>query len=191
MRSVTIFGSGNMGKAIGNLLRAAGASVQYVNKGVEATIDGDVVILAVPYESLDDIAKRYGDQLRNRIVVDITNPVDFETFDALKVPGDSSAAVALQDTLPDATVLKAFNINFAETLSAKRVGQNTTTLVVAGDDDVAKATLMELARAADLVAVDGGSLARARELEAMGFLQIVLANAEQTSWSAGFGLVTD
>jgi predicted dinucleotide-binding enzyme len=40
-----------------------------------------------------------------------------------------------------------------------------------------------------LRAVDAGSLRRARELEALGFLQISLAAAEKISWTGGFAVV--
>ena len=190
MISATIFGSGNMGGAIGELLSVAGASVQHVGESENATIEGDVVILAVPYEALSDIVKRYGNQLHGRVVVDITNPVDFETFDALKVPAGSSAAAELQAALPDARVVKAFNTTFADTLSSKQVGPNATTVLVAGDDDGAKEKLIDAVRACGLAAVDAGPLARAHELEGLGFLQLTLANDEKISWSAGFGLVT-
>lgn len=36
--------------------------------------------------------------------------------------------------------------------------------------------------------MDAGKLKRARELEAIGFLQISLANSEKISWNGGFGL---
>ena len=36
------------------------------------------------------VAQR-GDSLAGKIVVDITNPLNFETFDSLTVPADSSA----------------------------------------------------------------------------------------------------
>jgi len=189
MTSVTIFGTGNMGTAIDNLLTSGGASVQHVSPSDDATITDDIVVLAVPYAALDEIAKRYRDQLEGRIVVDITNPVDFDTFDSLQVPAGSSAAAELQTALPDARVLKAFNTNFAQTLSAKRVGPNTTTVLVAGADADAKHTLIDAVSAADVEAIDAGALARAHELEAIGFLQITLANDEKISWSAGFGVV--
>ena len=40
-----------------------------------------------------------------------------------------------------------------------------------------------------LEAIDAGALSRARELEAIGFLQIKLAAAEKVSWTGGFGIV--
>ena len=36
--------------------------------------------------------------------------------------------------------------------------------------------------------VDAGSLRRARELEALGFLQITLAAGEKISWAGGFAV---
>ena len=36
--------------------------------------------------------------------------------------------------------------------------------------------------------IDAGSLKRARELEAVGFLQLTLAVNEKVSWAGGFGI---
>lgn len=191
MTSVTIIGTGNMGTAIGKMLTDGGASVRHITRSDDATITDDIVVLAVPYEALDDIVRQYGDQLGGRIVVDITNPVDFDTFDSLKVPVGSSAAAELQTALPKATVIKALNSNFAQTLSDKQVGPNhTTTVLVAGDDAGAKGTLIDAVTAGGVDAIDAGPLARAHELEAIGFLQISLANDEKISWSAGFAVVS-
>ena len=86
-------------------------------------------------------------------------------------------------------MLKAFNTTFAGTLAAGTVGPLTTTVLVAGDDADAKATLIEVISAAGLKAIDAGALKRAREMEALGFLQITLAASEKVSWTGGFGIV--
>ena len=44
-------------------------------------------------------------------------------------------------------------------------------------------------KASGLDAIDAGGLARAHELEALGFLQLTLANDEKIGWSGGFGVV--
>jgi len=160
MASITIFGTGGMGTAIGQLLTGGGSTVHYVTKSDDATITDDIVILAVPYESLESIVDEYADQLVGKTVVDITNPLDFETFDALKVPVDSSAAAGLQSALPHSRVVKAFNTTFAATLNAKTVGPNATTVLVAGDDTSAKQALVEAVTASGLNA-DRRRLARA------------------------------
>ena len=190
MSSVTIFGTGTMGQAIAGVLARGGATVQHIGSSdTEASVSGDLVVLAVPYASLATIAATYGDRLAGKVVVDITNPVNFETFDSLVVPEGSSAAAKLQAALPEARVLKAFNTNFAATVASGTIGGETTTVLVAGDDAEAKAALVAAVEAGGLAALDAGSLARAHELEALGFLQLTLAATGKVSWASGFAVV--
>jgi predicted dinucleotide-binding enzyme len=191
MANVTIFGDGNMGSAIAGVVTAGGATVDHITTADQGkgTVTGELVILAVPYPALDSIVNSYGDQLAGRIVVDITNPLNFETFDSLTVPADSSAAAELAAALPSSKVLKAFNTTLAATLAAKTVGPHPTTVLIAGDDADAKAALAAAVTAGGVEAVDAGPLSRARELEALGFLQLSLAMGEKISWTGGFGLV--
>ena len=190
MSDVTIFGSGNMGTAIAELARKGGASVSHIGSGdTSAAVEGDLVVLAVPHPALDAIIDTYGDQLAGKTVVDITNPLDFSTFDSLVVPADGSQASELAAALPGAKVLKAFNTNFAATLASGTVGSQTTTVLIAGDDADAKALLAGIVTAGGLRAVDAGGLKRARELEALGFLQITLAATEKIAWTGGFAVV--
>ena len=62
-------------------------------------------------------------------------------------------------------------------------------MLIAGDDADAKSTLAGIVTSGGLNAVDAGSLRRARELEALGFLQLTLAANEKVSWTGGFGVV--
>jgi len=190
MTSVTIFGSGNMGTAIDGVLSAGGAHVEHIGSAdTNATVAGDIVILAVPYQALAGIVAGYGPQLAGKTVVDISNPLNLETFDSLTVPADSSAAAELAAALPSSKVLKAFNTTFAATLGAKTVGPNKTTVLMAGDDTDGKAALAAAISAGGVDAVDAGNLSRARELEAIGFLQLTLAVNEKVGWTGGFGIV--
>jgi predicted dinucleotide-binding enzyme len=190
MTSFTIIGTGNMGKAIGSILAAGGADVAHVTHEESGTapLSGDVVVLAVPYPAIDGILDAYARQLDGKIVVDITNPLNFETFDSLTVPAGSSAAAQIQAKLPNSKVLKAFNTNLAATLSSKQVGGLPTTVLVAGDDATAKGILTNAVIAGGVPAIDAGSLSRAHELEALGFLQLTLAVGEKVSWTAGFAV---
>ncbi len=86
-------------------------------------------------------------------------------------------------------MLKAFNTTFAATLASKTVGDKPTTVLIAGDDADAKSLLAGILTAAGLRAIDAGSLRRARELEALGFLQITLAAGEKIAWDGGFAVV--
>ncbi|SNU01349.1 hypothetical protein SAMN06298212_1108 [Ruaniaceae bacterium KH17] len=60
--------------------------------GTGDALIGDIVVLAVPYPALAELADTYGAQFDGKILVDTSNPVDFATFDSLTVPADSSAS---------------------------------------------------------------------------------------------------
>jgi hypothetical protein len=191
MPNVSIIGTGSMGQAIANLVTAGGGTVELLGRAqADVVPSGDVVVLAVPYPSLPDVLAAHGSQLAGKVVVDITNPVDFATFDSLTVAPDGSAAAEIAAALPDARVVKAFNTTFAGTLASGTVGSQPTTVLLAGDDADAKSAVAALVEAGGLRAVDAGSLKRARELEAQGFLQLTLAAAEKVSWTGGFAVVS-
>ncbi|WP_198931613.1 NADPH-dependent F420 reductase [Corynebacterium glutamicum] len=191
MTTYTIFGRGNMGTAIAGVLTKGGATVEHIGSADSgtATINGDVVILAVPYPAVESIIASHKDALAGKTVIDIINPLNFETFDSLVVPVGSSATAEIQAQLPTSRVLKAFNTNFAATLATGKVSDITTTVLVAGDDEDAKNALITDVNAGGLDALDAGSLKRAHELEAVGFLQLTLAGSEKIGWTGGFGLV--
>ncbi len=189
MTQVTIIGSGNMGGAISGLVTKAGHTVQTLGRDDSAAITGDIVVLAIPYPAVAAVLGARADELAGKVVVDITNPLNFETFDSLTVPAESSATAEIAAAVPQARVVKAFNTTFAATLASGTVGGLTTTVLVAGDDADAKSAVADLVTAAGLRAIDAGALSRARELEAIGFLQITLAAAEKIAWTGGFGVV--
>ena len=190
MTNLSILGTGNMGQAIAAIAAKGGHSVQQLGADDLGTpVTGDIVVLAVPYPAVAEVIAQRGEQLAGKIVVDITNPLNFETFDSLVVPADSSAAAEIARALPDSRVLKAFNTTFAGTLAAGTVGPLTTTVLIAGDDTEAKSALAAVVTSGGLKAIDAGSLKRARELEAVGFLQLTLAANEKVSWTGGFGVI--
>ena len=141
MTTISIIGTGNMGQAIASIAAKGGHSIQRLGQDDrDAQVTGDIVVLAVPYPAVADVVGQRGDQLAGKVVVDITNPLNFETFDSLVVPADGSAAAEIAAALPDSKVLKAFNTTFAGTLAAGTVGPLTTTVLIAGDDADAKST---------------------------------------------------
>lgn len=205
MTNISIIGIGNMGSAITGIAAKSGATVQIVGRDQEkvdalaaatgataalfgAPLTGDIVVLALPYGAVEDVVAAYGDQLAGKVVVDITNPVDFSTFDGLVVPADGSAADVIAAAVPGARVVKAFNTTFAATLASGAVGPAGTTVLVAGDDQDAKDAVIAFVTAGGVAAEDAGSLKRARELEALGFLQISLAAREVIGWTGGFAV---
>ena len=189
MAHVSIIGTGNMGQAISSVVTKGGKTAELLARSdAGQPVTGDIVVLAVPYPALADVLAAHGDQLAGKIVVDITNPLDFQTFDSLTVPADSSAAAEIAASLPQSRVVKAFNINFAATLASGTAGQVPATVLIAGDDSQAKALLADVVTAGGLRAIDAGALRRAHELEALGFLQITLAAQQKMPWTGGFAV---
>src|SRR3954454_5057450 len=190
MAHVSILGTGNMGQAIAGVVSRSGNTVELFGRNdTDKPVTGEVVVLAVYYGSVADVIAQRGEQLAGKVVVDITNPLNVETFDSLIVPADGSAAAEIAAALPQSRVVKAFNTNFAATLASGTVGELPTTVLIAGDDADAKSLLAGIVTAGGLRAIDAGSLRRARELEALGFLQITLAAAEKIAWTGGFAVV--
>jgi NADPH-dependent F420 reductase len=190
MTHVSIIGTGNMGQAISSVVTKGGSTTDLLGHAdTDKPLTGDIVVLAVPYPAVDEVLAQRAAELDGKIVVDITNPLDFTTFDSLTVPADSSAAAQIAAKIPNARVIKAFNTNFAATVASGSAGDVQTTVTIAGDDADAKNTLADVVTAGGLKAIDAGSLKRARELESIGFLQLTLAAGEKISWTGGFGIV--
>jgi predicted dinucleotide-binding enzyme len=145
-------------------------------------LQGEVVVLAVYYPDAREAVQQHADQLSGRTVVDITNPVN-DSFDGLVVPPDGSATQELSRLAPEARFVKAFNTTFAGTLTAGEVGGHQLDVLIAGDDEEAKQTVAKLASDGGLNPIDVGGQARARELEALGFLHMTM----QSTLGTGFG----
>jgi len=191
---VTIVGAGNMGRGIGTRAVAGGHQVELLaldpshaqklaeELGPSATaleagapFGGEVVVLAVYYPAILDAVRQYADQLAGKVVVDITNPVDTQTWDRLATAPGSSSAEEVAQLVPQGTpVVKAFNTTFAPTLVGGRVAGQQLDVLIAGDDDAAKQKVAQLAADGGLRPIDVGPLRRAQQLEQLGFLHIAV-----------------
>jgi 8-hydroxy-5-deazaflavin:NADPH oxidoreductase len=199
---ITIIGTGNMGKALASRVLAGGHGVTLLGTAPEKAQDvadelsgdvragtvgdpitGEVVILAVWYPVVSELLAEYGDQLDGRVVIDITNPIDPEAFEPLKLEA-GSVAQEIASKVPGARVVKAFNTTFAGTLTQGEVGGQPLDVFLASDDDGAKSTVGQIVRDGGLRPVDAGPLARAHELEALGFLHMALQGPLGTGFAS-------
>jgi 8-hydroxy-5-deazaflavin:NADPH oxidoreductase len=201
---ITIVGTGNMARGIGTRAVAGGHDVALVGTDPEKAralaaelgggasaaerVDGEVVVLAVAYTAAADAVRQYADGLAGKVIVDITNPVDLNTFEPL--PVDGSGAQEIAAAAPDgARVVKAFNTTFAGTLVEGRVAGQPLDVFIAGDDAEAKATVARLAESGGLRPVDAGPLARARELEALGYLHMAVQQSLDTGFASAVKVI--
>jgi 8-hydroxy-5-deazaflavin:NADPH oxidoreductase len=206
---VTLIGTGNMARGLGSRVLAGGHDLTVVGKDEQRAeavaadlggqgrvgtavdgdpIEGEVVVLAVYYPDARAAVEQYADQLAGKVVVDITNPVN-ATFDGLVVPPDGSATNELAGLAPDARFVKAFNTTFAGPMTQGEVDGQTLDVLIAGDDEDAKAQVAALARDGGLNPIDVGPQARARELEATGLLHMGVQNTLGTGFASALKIV--
>lgn len=201
--NVSIIGSGNMAKGIGTRLVSGGHKVTIHSrdeskstklveqlKEIDPSADvasvpvgaetDEIVIVATPYTEIENVGKEY-DGLAGKIVIDITNPVDFNTFQLIPEAGRSGAQ-EVAELLPKATVVKAFNTTLAGPLEAGEVESKELDVFIAGDDQDAKAKVSELIKTSGLRPIDAGPLANARHLEGFGLIQMAVQDQIGTNW---------
>ena len=196
---VTIIGSGKMGRGLATRFLSGGHNVTLLDrqpdkarsvaqevassarKGAKAqgavlngAVQGEIVVLAVPYSAMDEVVEKNGAGLADKIVVDITNPLN-ASYDGLVVPADSSAAEEIARELPaGARVIKAFNTTFASTLESGKVDGQPLDIFIAGDDSAAKDKLSQLNEDGGRQAIDRGPLKRAGQLEGLCLVGITI-----------------
>ncbi|GAA3324788.1 MULTISPECIES: NADPH-dependent F420 reductase [Paeniglutamicibacter] len=187
---ITIIGTGNMGRALATRSIAAGKSLQVLARSTETAATfaaelgtgiasgntaevpaGRIVVLALPFDAAKEYVAAQGSALDSKILVDITNPVDFATFDSLTTPAGSSAAEEIS-ALTSATVVKAFNTTFAGPLTSGSADGKPLDVFVAGEES-ARSEVAAFVIAAGMRPLEVGGLHHARELE--GFQLLVMA----------------
>jgi len=138
-----------------------------------AASQAEVVVLAVPFAaSAEQVSKAIAGQVKGKIVIDATNPLKPD-FSGLATEGGPSGAERIQQWLPSARVVKAFNTVFASNQAEPVVEGEPVDGLVAADEPI-----------------DVGPLARARELEALAFLNIMLQVTKNGTWRSAWKLLS-
>jgi hypothetical protein len=200
---IAILGTGNMALSLGKSFMAAGHFIAYGSRrpetkkdfhevagtesriwGYQAAIDaGEIVIITLPYGEVAAMARKFADSLRNKVVIDITNP-----FAAQPNNGDSGAQVTATAIGDGARVIAAFKTNFASTFEEPKDSNGVPREVhYAGDDEEAMKIVEGLIEEIGFKPIDCGGLAEAVVLDHMVPLMIKLdttqhASSRKSSW---------
>ncbi len=187
---IAIIGTGRMALALGGALLAAGHFVAFGSRrpedrkdfheevgtesrlyGIQAAIDaGEIVVIAIPYNTVAATARKFADSLTGKVIIDITNPFASQPND-----GSSGAQVTATAIGDGAHVVAAFKTNFSGTIIEPVDSSGEPREVhYAGDDEGAKSVVAELIRGIGFKPVDYGSLAQAVVLDHMVPLMIRL-----------------
>ena len=191
---IAILGTGRVGGTLGRKWAQAGHAVVFgtrdagsdkvralvaeVGHGAvaaghrEAVATADVILLAVPWAEGSALVQSLGD-LTGKVLIDATNPVapNFQ----LAVSGNTSAAEELAK-VTTAHVVKAFNSTGSTIMANPEFPAGRAAMLVAGDNEDAKAHVLQLAADAGFQPEDAGPLRAARFLEPMALLWISMAN---------------
>jgi len=206
--SIGIVGAGNMGASIATQLAKTGEPVTLTDRdlgkaesvvagiagdgvsaaNVSATLASDVVVLALWYPGTTDFAAEHATELDGKIVIDISNPLD-ESWVRLATDPSTSSAELLAQQLPGSRIVKAFNTTHAPALADGQVEEIALDVLLAGDDDAAKARVGELVKAAGLRPIDAGRLDNARLLERLTAFQIELSQRYELGFRLTFKLL--
>jgi 8-hydroxy-5-deazaflavin:NADPH oxidoreductase len=199
---VGMIGAGNVGRALSTASIRAGHTVSIsaaeageaqsvasdvgasaVASNKEAVAGADIVVLAVPFDAVNQIVSELGSELDGSVLVDVTNRFAAEQL------GAPSNAELIQEMAPNASVVKAFNTVFASHQADPIEHGIQLDGFVAADDGEAKQKVLEYVRSLGFRPIDAGPLAMARALEGMGTLNISLNAANGWPWQSGWKLL--
>lgn len=192
--TIAIIGTGNVAKSLGPEFAAQGHTIVYGSRSPDrddvqtlvkqsgpdasavlpsaAAATGEIVVLAVPGMAVADVVRSLG-PLDGKVVIDPTNPLTRDQAGrfSLGISGTSNAEI-IQDLVPKAHVVKAFNtLSWREMMDPAASG-GPISVPIAGNNAQANAAVADLIAAMDLEPIDVGPLDNAHYLEGLLILWI-------------------
>jgi predicted dinucleotide-binding enzyme len=199
--NIAIIGAGNAGGSLGKAWAKAGHTIVFgvrdpvagktkpplaeigeaaTSRTVPEAVRGaDVIVLATPWDAVPGVINAMGD-VRNKIIIDCTNPLSLNAEGSLSLSlgSSTSGAEEVARLATGARVAKAFNTygweNFADS-SYPGYGDLKPVMFYCSDDDDAKEAVVKLAKDLGFEPLDTGGLGMARSLEPLALLWIRLA----------------
>ncbi|MDO8953294.1 MAG: NADPH-dependent F420 reductase [Gammaproteobacteria bacterium] len=146
------------------------ASVKSIKDAAEAS---DIVVLAVPYPVVQGLVSEISNELKNKILIDATNPFGFspEGHVISTLGPKITAGTHMANLLPESTIVRAFTHIMDELLVSRGTRHpGLFAMAIAGDDPTAKATVAGLVSDTGFVPIDIGNLAESLPLDPGGIL---------------------
>jgi predicted dinucleotide-binding enzyme len=176
---IGILGTGLVGTTLAGKLRELGHEVQVGSRDgskgdgsfADVTAQAELVFnCTAGVGSLAALELAGDDNLRGKVLVDVSNPLDFSQGfpPRLSVCNDDSLGEQIQRRFPEARVVKALNTVGAPVMVDPGVLEGDHTIFVAGDDDDAKeevvAVLVSMGWTRECI-LDLGGIGASRGLE--------------------------
>ncbi len=157
----------------------------------EAAKSADMAVITTSWSGTQNALQLTGAaHLAGKLVIDVTNPLDFSTGKpALAVGFPSSAGQQIQQWLPGAHVVKAFNIITATRMVDPKFEDGQADMFIAGNDAAAKAKTVDILKSFGWrTPVDMGDISKAYLLEALAMIWIEYG-VSRNYWAHGFSLL--
>ena len=162
-----------------------------VGSFADAAAFGELLVLATKWDGTENAIKLAGAQnAAGKVVIDATNALDFSDGapPKLAVGYNDSAGERVQRWLPQAKVVKAFNIVGHAAMVNPTFPGGPPDMFIAGNDDGAKRTVTDVCKSFGWPAIDLGGIAAARYLEPLAMVWIVYGFRTNT-WNHAFKLL--
>ena len=210
---VGILGTGDVGRALGTGFARKGHEVKMGSRDAknpklaefvkaagpkasggtfaEAAAFGEVIVLATLWSGTESVLKQAGSRnFAGKVVMDATNPLVFapNAPPALERGWNDSAGEQVQRWLPDAKVVKAFNIVGNALMVDPQLPGGPPDMFICGNDAEAKATVTRICADFGWPAMDIGGIEGSRLLEPMCILW-VLYGLRTGSWDHAYKML--
>jgi predicted dinucleotide-binding enzyme len=206
MAKIAVLGTGDVGQQIGKKLvdlghevrlgsrdakneKAVAWAAQVGAKGAAATFadavrfSDELVFFCGLGNAAKEILGAAGEALAGKVVVDISNPLDFSKGfpPSLTVCNTTSLAEEIQAAFPKARVVKTLNMMSNPVMVNPRALPEATDILLCGNDDAAKKSATDVLRSFGWERVtDLGDITNARGMEAWLLLWVRLYGALKT-----------
>ncbi len=204
--TIAVIGTGDMGDSLGPRFAQLGYKVTYGSRDPardsvvelvrrtghgasattqrEAVIDADIVVLAVPWPPMEQVAQNLGN-LDGKIVIDISTP-DRQAEDGyMESLVETSSGEMIQEWNPGARVVKTVLVSSIVIDDPTVLGGPISTHIAA-DNREAKEVVARLVHELGLIPLDAGPLRHAREIEGLVRLWYVpILQGRSQAWELG------
>lgn len=133
---------------------------------MEEALQADIIVHTLWFRDVIPWAQQYKEQLKGKILIDISNPFN-EDFSNFVLDWGRSAAEELQRIIPETRVVGAFKNTFFKVLEEPIHNGLESDVYVTSNDEGAKKVVLDLFSSLPFRFFDGGKLDNNRVIERM------------------------
>lgn len=202
---IAVLGAGMVGGTLGKRFAETGHEIYFgvpdpsehedkktfarVGTVAEAAKEAEIIVLAVPFEAIENAVSECGD-VSGKLIVDCTNPLKMsENGLELAVGFETSGGEQVAALAKGARVVKCFNQTGFVNMEQPEFNGQKSMMFVCGDDSEANETVKKLSDDIGFETINAGNIKIARLLEPLAMLWIHLAFNSELERNFGFAIL--